>query len=185
MFVGSSQLEKIKKMGILPFQAVAEGFPGARIENIWLRLDPYLRYSGFGSCFGKKLSRRTCTYWRHGWLANNLAGFRIVVIHLGANNSLDTAEKKMFRYRQLVHFVRLQNPDCHIVLSTVTPRSLAKKKRWFSLKDRYEVDSVNRDINYCNNALARLAEFDSSITVVNHPGIWHRRDACIVRKNIL
>ncbi|XP_072145309.1 uncharacterized protein [Dermacentor andersoni] len=63
-------------------------------------------------------------------IADKLAGFDVVIVHVGTNNAVDSVSVCMDRYRQLAQGIIERNPMVHVAFSAILPRGQNQYSSW-------------------------------------------------------
>ncbi|XP_037274972.1 uncharacterized protein LOC119167570 isoform X1 [Rhipicephalus microplus] len=58
----------------------------------------------------------------HSMIADKLASFDVVIVHVGTNNTVDSVNMCMDKYRQLAQGIIESNPTLHVAFSAILPR---------------------------------------------------------------
>ncbi|XP_050030060.1 uncharacterized protein [Dermacentor andersoni] len=63
-------------------------------------------------------------------IADKLAGFDVVIVHVGTNNTVDSVSVCMDKYRQLAQGIIERNPMVHVAFSAILPRGQNQYSSW-------------------------------------------------------
>nr|XP_050044868.1 uncharacterized protein LOC126541939 [Dermacentor andersoni] len=63
-------------------------------------------------------------------IADKLAGFDVVIVHVGTNNTVDSVSVCMDKYRQLAQGIIERNPIVHVAFSAILPRGQNQYSSW-------------------------------------------------------
>ncbi|CAC5396076.1 unnamed protein product [Mytilus coruscus] len=102
-----------------------------------------------------------------GVIGHRVPDYRIVVLHIGANNLWnDTPADVLTHYQSLIDSIRRVNPSCQILLSGLLPRG----QDMFPGKMKSEsfLSLVNRKASYLNNKLHNIAKSIPRLNYLGH-----------------
>nr|XP_050049936.1 uncharacterized protein LOC126545928 [Dermacentor andersoni] len=63
-------------------------------------------------------------------IADKLAGFDVVIVHVGTNNTVDSVSVCMDKYRQLAQGIIERNPIVHVAYSAILSRGQNQYSSW-------------------------------------------------------
>ncbi|CAG2233950.1 PAFAH1B2_3 [Mytilus edulis] len=102
-----------------------------------------------------------------GVIGHRVPDYRIVVLHIGANNLWnDTPADVLTHYQSLVESILRLNPTCQILLSGLLPRGQDMFPG--KMKSMSFLSLVNRKASYINNKLRIIVQSVPRVTYVAH-----------------
>ncbi|CAG2246625.1 PAFAH1B2_3 [Mytilus edulis] len=102
-----------------------------------------------------------------GVIGHRVPDYRIVVLHIGANNLWnDTPADVLTHYQSLVESILRLNPSCQILLSGLLPRGQDMFPG--KMKSMSFLSLVNRKASYINNKLRNISKSIPRLTNVRH-----------------
>ncbi|XP_037285781.1 uncharacterized protein LOC119178659 isoform X3 [Rhipicephalus microplus] len=86
-------------------------------------------------------------------IADKLASFDVVIVHVGMNNTVDSVNMCMDEYRQLAQGIIESNPTLHVAFSAILSRGQNRYREGEQLSDVCHLNGHYRNVNA---ALAQL-----------------------------
>nr|XP_037269777.1 uncharacterized protein LOC119161426 [Rhipicephalus microplus] len=86
-------------------------------------------------------------------IADKLASFDVVIVHVGTNNTVDSVNMCMDKHRQLAQRIIESNPTLHVAFSAILPRGQNRYREGEQLSNVCHLNDHYRNVNA---ALAQL-----------------------------